>query len=516
MDAALSAPKVLLLAAQLSSTAQISGLGDIAQRYPDILQPRLLLRMLLTYLPETTKPSHYLPLLKFISDWDGRPGLNTDNIVDTASIDSMSDEEASRLSKRLRLLPLSLDGYDYNANNNDLLAFLVLRTHRIDSETGMLSMILGLLHPFESQTRGFNDWVVGTVQPFVRRYSECYTDEINRPSLFEFERLPDKSAVSLLLSRALTVDTSDYLHRDIQTILLPWISSEKRWTDSSTELQGRTSAYKNVRCAAWEHFLELFLSWSSSSWVTFVMTARRWRGARPDSNAETPSVKLSDAQYAYLDDTWSRAIMAGLYSATDASVETLRGAYDVCQRLGIAKGLSISPSLSSYVDSPEHIKPIDLSASHGSILLSSLRNSLLHPSNILTAPTEHSISLLLHLIGSAFIFNTFSQSISLRRAADLYLSQDIREQRSDLTKLMRGIGGQGRDDDACWQQARRCLRWLRSWNSESNEEYDGRGILGRIHTAEIETEFLKSLLEKSSESAPTRLLDHMLSGRYRI
>lgn len=506
MNTILSPPKVLLLAAQLSSTAQIRDLTDIAQRYPDILQPTLLLRILLTYLPETTKPSHYLPLLQLISNWEDRPNLNTNNIVNTSCIDSISDEEAGKQSKRLGLLPLSLDGYAYNGASDDLLAFLVLRTHRIDSETGILSMILDLLHPFESLSKGFNDWVAGTVRPFVRRYSDYYSDEIGRPSLFEFERLPENYVVSQLLSRALTVDASDRLHRDIQTILLPWISSEKRWSGSPTGPQGYTSSNPHPRCAAWEYFLELFLSWSSSSWATFVMTARRWRGAKPSGIAETSSMQLSDAQYAYLDDTWSRAIMAGLYSASDASLDTLSGAYDVCQRLGTAMGLSISSSLSSYMETPEHINPVNLSASHSSALLSSLRNNLLHPSNILTTPTEHSISLLLHLIGSAFIFNTFSQSISIRRAADLYLSQDVREQRSDLTKLMRGIGGQGRDDDGYWQQARSCLQWLRSWNAENDSEYDGHGILGRIHEAEVETEFLKSLLEKSSESALTTIV----------
>ncbi len=55
MALVLSAPKIVLLAAELSTKADIDGLAALAARHGNVLRKEILLRILLTYLPRSAE-----------------------------------------------------------------------------------------------------------------------------------------------------------------------------------------------------------------------------------------------------------------------------------------------------------------------------------------------------------------------------------------------------------------------------------------------------------------------------
>jgi hypothetical protein len=136
-----------------------------------------------------------------------------------------------------------------------------------------------------------------------------------------------------------------------------------------------------------------------------------------------------------------------------------------------------------------------------------LRNDLLEESNPLTAPTKGATIFLHGLILSAFLLTRSGAPCSVRRAGELALLQDEREQKSEATKLIHTLSNSGpKSDDKFWIKARNDILWLRDWGSEEDStaapEQQIKGVFGQLKKEFLEVEILKALLANTRKLWP--------------
>src|ERR1700722_10950904 len=85
---------VLLLAAHYATEADISSVRDIAVTHPGVLSPELLLRCILTYVPETIDPERYVGLVRDIADGSLPPPDQLE--LDTSPVQNLSAKKAQK------------------------------------------------------------------------------------------------------------------------------------------------------------------------------------------------------------------------------------------------------------------------------------------------------------------------------------------------------------------------------------------------------------------------------------
>ena len=105
MSLVLSAPKTVLLAAQLAAKGDIDSLAFLASQQSAVLRKEILLRILLTYLPADLKTSDYLSFLQEIESGHFAHAVPVD--IDTSPLEQISDDEASKRVRKLHLRQLS-------------------------------------------------------------------------------------------------------------------------------------------------------------------------------------------------------------------------------------------------------------------------------------------------------------------------------------------------------------------------------------------------------------------------
>jgi hypothetical protein len=126
--------------------------------------------------------------------------------------------------------------------------------------------------------------------------------------------------------------------------------------------------------------------------------------------------------------------------------------------------------------------------------------------NVLTAPNSTSISLLHGILISAFLLTRAGVPCTIRRAGELVLLQDEREQTFEVQRFIHKIADGPKGDDKYWIRMRNELLWLRNWGadeiSEGTESLQGRGIFGTIRKDFLEMEVLKALLANTRKHIP--------------
>ncbi|KAK8150148.1 hypothetical protein G3M48_003868 [Beauveria asiatica] len=163
--------KVLLLAAYLAAQGDIDKLASLALQNAHVLHIEILLRIILTYLPETVEPCAYTEFLRDLSDGQLQAPAHFE--LDTSSVDMLNDETAVKKAKKLHLLPLRSENTE-NGKSDDLVRdFIFQRAYTINTEVGALSQLPDLLRPFLDQDPSINHWAASTLLPFTgpRRHS---------------------------------------------------------------------------------------------------------------------------------------------------------------------------------------------------------------------------------------------------------------------------------------------------------------------------------------------------------
>lgn len=502
MSLVLSAPKIVLLAVHSAAKADLDSLSFIAANNGSVLRKELLLRILLTYLPETLKSEEYVSFVQEVETGDFTAYEHWE--IDTSYVDQLSEEDAVKKVRKLHLLKLSWPDAPAEAEEDPLTLFLLRRAYKVDEEAGLLTQLPDLLAPFLDYSAYLQNWMISVLLPLLRRNCEYYPQDSAPFTLAEFEHLPDAAAVDLLLSQTGANEDHTHVVRDLRGLIGPWIYSDKRWitkpsvTDSEGE--GQTSDEELI-CPGWEQMLTWLTSQAVTNWKVAVEAIDHWHGPEDVDLGGYGQMWMSDERQRYLETRYARAGLACAYLVPEATTEALTGAYTLAREVTKLMDDPLPPLQTAT----SNLSPVpDLGSTN--IMFARnvpfLRNNLLDDDNVLTKPAELAVALVSALIVSAFLSTRAGSAITVRKAGELAMLQDEREQKAEFLKLIHTISERGASsDDKFWIKARNEILWLRDWGAEEEEapkeDQHYCGIFGRLDKDLIEVEMLKALLAHS-------------------
>ncbi|KAI5458377.1 Sec39 domain-containing protein [Mariannaea sp. PMI_226] len=489
--------KVVLLAVHFATQADVNSLVYLTAQHASVLRQDLILRILLTHLPETIKPDVYVPFLRSLAA--NESPSHSDVTLDTAAVDGISDDQAIRRVKKLQLLHLTNPDTAPNSDTDPLTCFLFIRGYRMDDEAGMLTLLPDLLIPFLEHTPIIRTWLVATILPLLRRNHEYHPQSPIRYSLLEFENLPDRDAIDYLLAETgASEDNHSLLGRDFKGLIGPWLFNDSRWRQMPA-IDGilvNHSDEECVLCPGWEQALEWLVKQASTSWVTALKTIEQWDGPSDIDLIDDVNLWFQEPQQRYLEQTYARAALASAYLVPDATVDALQGAWQICIRIRSLMGEDAHSTLQSEASLLSPARQFDPGPLPGPKIATYMRNDLLKPTNPLTALNSQSLNLLEALVLSAFLMTRAGVPCSVRRAGELALLQDQRDQKSEIARLIRTLCTlPSKNDDNHWTCARKEILWLHSWGIQDPSKAV-RGVFGSVSAEHIETEILKALLSQ--------------------
>lgn len=550
MSAALSPSKVVLLAAQFTATGDIASLASLAASHGDALRKKLILRLMLTYLPSHLTTEEYLPLLQSLESADYSSFFPLQDI-DTSSVQSLSDEQATKKVRKLRLQPLSLPGTesslsssrpgngeqqkeqkDANAEEepeeDPLAIFLIQRAYAVDDGSGALPELPALLVPFLNRSYHLRTWTISVLLPLLRRNCEYYPDAPLQQTLADFEHLPDRLAVARLLSQTgLHEETLPFVGRDLRGLIGPWLYNERRWTrrrggaatteDADKSTEGEVNGLTPSLCPGWEEVLQWLTAHAAKSWRVAARAIEQWDGPSDADLGGYGTMWLDDSEQGYLERRYARAALACVYLLPESSEEAMLGAHAIVSKI---TGLLDQDPLPALPTDLSLLSPVSTDADLLTLLTPKhavyLRNDLLDEANALTAPTRAATDLLHALVLSASLLNKMGTSCTIRRAGELAILKNEREQKAEASKAIHWVATNGarndvRNDDRYWIKARNEILWLRDWGadddwSDQDATSTGNGVFGQVKREFIEVEFLKALLTNTSKSRMALLL----------
>lgn len=532
----LSPAKVILLAVQFAASTHISALRQLTAVHPTVLNLVLSLRILLSFLPESTEPALYTSYVqnlarKTFSELDG-----TD--VDISAVEKLTDSEARRRVRKLELLPLGYTQASHEPTEDALTLFLIHRAHKIDAETGLLPLLPPLLEPFLDHSESIRTWMISTLLPLLRLNYEYYPRDEPKFSLEVFERLGENVGASLLLSkvgqRTHERDLADEtVGRDLRGLVGPWMygnnkGKRRKLVDNRRrtsvvarleEVRSNEEAVNQFEAEGlhdWQQVYEWLLSEAAGDFFIVVHAVEHWDGPGDVDYGDYDEGQehLDEATQQSLKTQYAQAAFAAIYATKASSSKAFKGAYRILDRIAELMDLPRPPEFDAAAGSlPQIAQPsaiIDrLSNSH------LVHNALLLPSNPLTRPEEQSLTLLFALLLSAFTLTKLGAPFSVMRVAELYLSGDEQLQKVELQRGIRNLVSGAKKDDQEWMAIRASILWLWGWGkeyqSQSNTDgakvQQGGGVFGKVEKVFLETEILRAFLSGTRMSTPRLILN---------
>ncbi|KAK7213234.1 hypothetical protein V2G26_020412 [Clonostachys chloroleuca] len=495
MGSAPQPARVVLLAVFFATNSDIDSLRALAAQHREILRNVLLLRILLTYVPETTHPSKYAEFVREISQ-DEIPQESDDAGLDFSPLGQLTDSQASKKARKLHLLQLTSADALGPEPDDVLSQFLFQRAYKMDEDAGMLSLVPDLLVPFLDQSPAIRTWVASTILPLIRRNFDYYSQNTAQHSLREFQSLPDLPAMEYLLSRTDQIEGDvNNIGRDLRGLAGPWLYNDSRWNlgSSNESYEGKNG----VSCQGWQYVLDWLVLHASKSWKVTVDAIEEWDGPSDADLGDAAGVFLRQQQLDYLSETYIRAALASAYLIPEPSMDALTGAYRIVSRAWLLFGQDQLPSFHASLEHLPALPAFSISNPAGTkVSATHMRNDLLQSSNPLTAPSVSSMNFLQGLILSASVMTRLGIPYSVKRAGEMVLLRDAREQKGELVKLVRLVLNQAsRSSDEYWIRARREILWLHNWGNPNAVSGDARlGIFGLVSESDVETELLKAML----------------------
>jgi hypothetical protein len=500
----LSAHKCVLLAAQYATESNIKALRTLTAVRANDLEFGLILRLLLTFLPEAVEPSRYVHYLDELAS--GSRSLDDQKpTLDTSSIHDITDSQARKRARKLHVLlePLAHPLYQGETELDPFSHFLIYRSHRIDEETGLLEFIPQLVPPFLHHSEYLRTWFISTVTPLLRIGYEYYPSD-PAPSLERFAQLRGRRAVDTLLSHLRpghgTQPDNREPARDLRGIVGPWIcgaNDRKRRILDVEDRKVSADLQQTQGLDDWDCLFEWLVHTSKEDLPLICSAFSEWDG--PDDmdlgGFDEGQEYLDEEQQARLERKYAQAALATLYLADDSSAETVHTAHSLLARLGNLLGLEAPPDLNVGVDS----MPIfDIKSPVSEDCTTSIvqEESLLRPDNPITQPSQEAVRLLELFIFSTHLLSGLQYPISIRDVARMYLRNDHAEQASLVQRILHSLGSGSKKSAGQWKTIRSTLLWLWSWGSTNADgDRHAQGLFGRIEPKAVETEILKAMLE---------------------
>lgn len=542
----LSPAQCVLLAVHLASESNIKALHSFTPSRLDALDPELVLRIVLTYLPEAVDPGEYVG---YIGEVASRLYLDVDREdipVDTTPVHDISEQVARKRVKKLHLLPIQPPSYPAHAPKDLLTYFLCHRALRIDSETGLLNVVPSLIEPFLNRNDYLRSWYISVVTPLLRLEVEYYPEDASLAiPLSEFEAFEVPHGMEFLLSKAPAEVGRKHISRDIKSLVGPWMygSTERKrrklgQNEQLPEEDEATEPVQNVTRRAskislngvsesdatghdWEHMFKWMVDRSVEDFDLIANAVEEW-----DGPSDVDIGAFDRGGIAYLDEDvqqklelqYAQAIFASCYAAQANTQETVQHSHTVLARLAELLDFIPPPDLATSVDSlpriERHAAKLDESQTAADIMPA----ALLRPEHPLTTPRMATYMLLQMMVYSAYQFAGLGHPASLISVAKMLFYATAEEQMEVLRTILRGLSKSGaRKDESQWVADRAKLQWLWNWGIEVEEDDNehAAGALGKIKKDEFEDELLKSFVETSCKfSCVSFRLHHILPSGF--
>ncbi|KAA8567526.1 hypothetical protein MFRU_048g00250 [Monilinia fructicola] len=506
--------KVLWIAVQLTSKGDIRLLQTLVSRYRRVLRNDIVFRILLTHLPESLEPLNYVPFLEDLVL--GRLVDSSKEAVDLSAIKGINAGKVNKNPRKLHLVPLLWKDAPADVPQDPLVIFLMHRALRIDRNTGLLEQVPSLLAPFLSYSSYLRNWTITTILPLLRLNYEYHPDTQPLLTIREFEALDDSKGTKHLLSRTgKDAGTSDEgiesVGRDLRGLVGPWLYGDNRWkrrkvqTESSGQPQAAAASLEqagiiNHKYTGWELVFAWIIAETSVSWETAVKAIEQWDGPGDvDLGGFGDGTEwLDEEEQRHLEQRYAKAALATAYLVPESTIEALTGVHRIISRIIRLLDLDKMPTLEASAAILTPVPSFENSNHLSSKSATYLRNDHLEEKNTLTNPNEPSINFLRALLVSAYLLTRAGEGCTIKRAGELALLQDEREQMIAFRGFTSAFSHRPGNDDRFWIKVRNELLWLRSWGAEELEDIPdtshGRGVFGRLSKEFIEVEVFKVLL----------------------
>ncbi|GAB7358020.1 hypothetical protein MBLNU230_g0185t1 [Neophaeotheca triangularis] len=528
MAADLTPAQCVLLTVHFASNADIKSLHSFTPLRLDALDPELVLRILLTYLPGSLDPSSYT---NYVGEVASRLYLDVDreNVeVDISPVKDVADEQAQKKVKKLHLLQIDPPAFPPHAPKDLLARWLIHRAHRIDAETGMLHLVPELVEPFLERSYYLRTWYISVCLPMLRRNYEFYPDSENDLAIGDFEAMEGNEGIDFLLAHNVEDTAASGKHtlgRDLKSLCGPWIYGhterkrrklglENKDEPQEASVDGISRGMKKIGLDGvtgedktghdWEHAYKWLVKRAAHDFQAVASAIEDWDGPG--------DVDLGgyDVAENYLDEELQRKLelqygqtaFAACYAVTADTEQTVKDAHNILARLAELLDFVPPPDLATSVDSLPKIErqATVLEKSEDVSLLAP--HVLLRPEHPLTSPRLESYMLLQMIVYSAYQFNGLGHPSSLVGVAKLQFYSTAEEQLATLKKMLRSVAGSGannRRDESQWIADRAKLLWLWNWGIDTNDETarNGAGVLGKIDREDFEEEMLKVFVDTS-------------------
>lgn len=526
----LSPAQCVLLAVHLASEANIQALHSFTPSRLDALDPELVLRIVLTYLPEAVDPREYT---SYIGEVASRLYLDVDRedvAVDTSPVQDMTDALAQRRVKKLHLQPIQSATYPSRAPNDLLTRFLCHRAQRIDAETGLLNLVPVLIEPFLVRNDYIRTWYISAVLPLLRVEVEYYPDDASLAiPLTEFEGYEAPRGMEFLLNKAADGGEHKHISRDIKSLVGPWMygsterkrrklgNSDVQSEDALEAAQETTRGIAKIELSGvrasdatghdWEYMFRWMVKRSVEDFDLVACAVEDWDGPGDVDLGEWDRKGIS-----YLDEDvqrklelqYAQAIFASCYAAQANTHETVRHSHNVLARLAELLDFIPPPDLATSVDSLPRIERHAAKLEESQTSADIMPAALLRPEHPLTTPRLATYMLLQMMVYSAYQFAGMGHPLSLVNVSKLLFYATVDEQLELLRTILRSLAKSGaRKDDSQWVADRARLLWLWNWGivNDSDDDPTGAGALGKIHKDDFEDEMLKAFIETSCKCA---------------
>ncbi|KAJ5894185.1 Secretory pathway Sec39 [Penicillium taxi] len=503
----LSEAHAILLATTLCAGGDVAVLPSLRAQHPQCFPLERLLQIILTFLPESTQPSEYVPVLQELTSDSQNSQLQD---IDTSAVIDLSELEARKRVSKLHLLPLKREEEDDEViSSQPLTQFLIHRAYLIDSETALQPLILDLIFPFYERDAVIRTWLISSLLPALRLNYEYYPNREDTLSLDTLELMDDQTAINVLLSITSEQNNKMDLVNNLRGLVGPWLygskRSKRRRLNEAAEhntisyIQG-TQKPRPAELAGWEYVNEWLLSRSLVNWDSVVCAFTNWNGpgdldlgGYEPTDSQMPSDTAKDLLHRY-----AQSGLAVVYALANSSEVALDGSFAILERVAQLLSLEECSYLNSSIGSGLPSVDYDTGLISSGTRASLLQNALLASENPLTTPSPSSISFLSALLLSLRILTSLGHLLQCRAAANTCLHSSEDMQMAELKNVVASAVKQTRSQQD-WQVVRQQLLWLRDWqvgpsDSGWDEPSTHQGLFWRVSRDTVEMEILKALL----------------------
>jgi protein transport protein SEC39 len=521
----LSGDHCILLAAQYASESNLNSLRLLASSRQDVLSPELVLRTILTYLPETTYPSHYTELVDDVV----HGGLSSQSTqLETDPIESWSAVKAHKRAKKLHLLPLALPSFPPSTCPEPLVQFLIHRAHRIEDQSGLLGLIPHLVNPFVDRHPFLRTWFISNVLPLLRLTFEYFPEDGPSFTLDQVECANSEEGMAIWLSYAIghtenqdengnvfaakKVGSPNTLSRDLKGLVGPWMYGDnerkRRRLNGGSDLGGGSNTLDVEKSQelvtedrhSWDQAFKRIIWMAKDRLPSVAEAIGNWDGPSDvDLGGYDDELHLSEDEENQLRERYAQTAFAAVYAAGANDQETVASAHIILERIGLLMDYEPVPHLQTGLDQLPRFQSSGVGAKElpNSILEAA---ALLHKDHILTSPAAENFALLQFCVLSAYILAELGSPLSVVNAAKLLFQLDKDEQLGFLQKVVHVLSAGSKRTETDWLDIRRKILWLRGWGQDESTLDINTGVFGKIGRPALEKELLKAFIFASCKS----------------